>query len=93
MVCPVELPNGAVFESLTFREMKARDTLIAEDSDSEIMAGYKLFATLADVEVEVILELCIEDLNQIGKATASLMGKSYEAELMGKLKKVSAGET
>lgn len=91
LLYPIEW-NNAKYEKLTIRRMKARDTLIAESEPDQIMAGYKMFATLAGVDVEVILELDIEDLERVSEAAAPLMGKSYQADLTAKVK-ASAGET
>jgi len=67
--------DGITYASLTFRPMKARDALVAEGEQSEVLAGFKLFAALADVPVEVILELDMIDLAKIGEEVAPLMGK------------------
>ncbi len=67
--------NGAEYKSLTFRRMKARDALVAEDEKNQIMAGYKIFAALADVPVDVILELEMIDLAKVSEEVAPLMGK------------------
>jgi hypothetical protein len=67
--------EGKSYTELTFRRMKARDALTAEGEESQIMAGYKLFAALADVPVEVILELEMVDLAKIGEEVAPMMGK------------------
>ena len=67
--------DGKIYSELTFRPMKARDALVAEGEESQVMAGYKLFAALADVPVEVILELAMTDLAKVGEGVAPLMGK------------------
>lgn len=67
--------EGVEYTSLTFRPMKARDALVAEGEESQVMAGYKLFAALADVPVEVILDLDMIDLAKVGEEVAPLMGK------------------
>ncbi|MGB3026856.1 phage tail assembly protein [Paradevosia shaoguanensis] len=63
------------YKVLTLRRMKARDALVAEGEDNKIMAGYLMFAAIADVSVEVILDLDMEDLTELGKKVAPLMGK------------------
>jgi hypothetical protein len=55
--------------------MKARDALVAEEEKNQIMAGYKIFAALADVPVDVILELEMIDLAKVSEEVAPLMGK------------------
>lgn len=67
--------DGKTYSELTFRPMKARDALVAEGEASQVMAGYKLFAALADVPVEVILELEMLDLAKVGEEVAPMMGK------------------
>ncbi|GGF38180.1 hypothetical protein GCM10011321_31400 [Youhaiella tibetensis] len=67
------------YKVLTLRRMKARDALVAEDEQNKIMAGYLMFAALANVPVEVILELDMEDLTELGKKVAPLMGKQGAA--------------
>ena len=71
---PVQV-DGVDYASLTFRPMKARDALVAEGEDSQVLAGFKLFAVLADVPVDVILELDMLDLAKVGEEVAPLMGK------------------
>ena len=67
--------EGRDIKELTFRRMKARDALAGEGIESEVRAGYAIFATLAGVDVAVIEELDLEDLGKIGKQIAPLMGK------------------
>ena len=75
--------DGIEYTALTFRRMKAKDALVAEEEKNQIMAGYMLFASLADVPVEVILDLDMEDMSAIGEKVAPLMGKSLAAKAMG----------
>ena len=81
--CPIEF-DGRPVTSLTFRRMKARDALGGEGETNPVRAGYKLFATLAGVDVKLIEELDVDDLEKIGEAIVPLMGKSameaYEEE-------------
>src|SRR5690554_3218328 len=94
---PLEFPvtvDGREFVSLTFRRMKAKDALVAEDETNKARAGYLMFAALADVDISVIEELDIEDLETIGEAVVPLMGKSARAEIKKALEgSPSAGET
>lgn len=73
--------NGVEYTQLTFRRMKARDALVAEEETNQMMAGYRMFAALADVPVEVILELDMEDLAAIAETVAPLMGKQALAAI------------
>ena len=67
--------DGVEHTMLTFRPMKARDALVAEAEESQVMAGFKLFAALADVPIEVIHDLDMIDLAKVGEEVAPLMGK------------------
>lgn len=81
---PLEYPvpyEGREIKELTFRRMKAKDALVAEGVESEALAGYLLFAALANVDVELIKELDVEDMETIGERIAPLMGKSATAKL------------
>ncbi|SNY94050.1 Phage tail assembly chaperone protein, E, or 41 or 14 [Cohaesibacter sp. ES.047] len=71
---PIE-HEGKTISSLTFRRMKAKDSLVAEDTESQARAGIALFAALADVDVAVIEELDLEDFQKLAKAAEPLMGK------------------
>lgn len=91
---PLEYPisyNGQETTELTFRRMKAKDTLVAEGEENKAKAGFLLFAALAEVDVELIEELDIEDLETVGEGHP-LMGKSADAK-MDTEKKPSLGET
>lgn len=67
--------EGKLYSELTFRRMKVKDTLVAEDEKDEERAGLMLFAKLADVPVEVFTELDVEDFAEVGAAIVPLMGK------------------
>lgn len=71
---PVTL-GEVTYDKLTFRRMKARDALVGEEETSQVMAGYRMFAALADVPVEVILDLDMEDLTEVATQAATMMGK------------------
>ena len=73
--------EGRELTSLTFRRMKARDALAGEGIESEVRAGYAIFAVLANVDIAMIEDLDIEDLAKV----APLMGK----RLAGMIEKVS----
>lgn len=77
--------EGRELTSLTFRRMKARDALAGEGIESEVRAGYAIFAVLANVDIAVIEDLDIEDLTKVGEEVAPLMGK----RLAGMIEKVS----
>lgn len=92
---PLEYPfhhNGQEVKELTFRRMKAKDTLVAEDEDNKARAGFLLFAALAEVDVELIEELDVEDLETIGERIEPLMGKSVAAKKAA-IGKLLPGET
>ncbi|MDF2369376.1 MAG: phage tail assembly protein [Rhizobiaceae bacterium] len=76
---PLDYPvvvEGREYDQLTFRRMKARDTLLAEDESNQARAGFLMFAALAGVDVAVIEELDLADLETIGEKVVPLMGKS-----------------
>jgi hypothetical protein len=75
LVEPVTV-EGREYTSLTFRRMKAKDTLVGEGEQNQTRVGYLMFAALAGVDVAVIEELDIEDLEAIGERIIPLMGKS-----------------
>lgn len=80
---PLEYPflyDEREITELTFRRMKAKDTLVAEGEENKAKAGFLLFAALADVDVELIEELDVEDLETIGEKVTPLMGKSATAK-------------
>lgn len=81
---PLEFPvtyKDREVKELTFRRMKAKDTLLAEGEANKVRAGYMLFAALADVDLALIEELDVEDLGTIGERIAPLMGKSAMAAM------------
>ncbi|WP_223479259.1 phage tail assembly protein [Oricola indica] len=78
LIEPVEV-DGKTYTELTFRRMKAKDALVGENETNPVRAGYLIFAALADVPVEVIEELDMEDLEAVGEVAAPLMGKSAAA--------------
>lgn len=71
--------GGMEYANLTFRRMKAKDALVAEEETNKARAGYLIFAALAGVDVSVIEELDIADLEKVGEAVVPLMGKSASA--------------
>ncbi len=81
---PLEFPvtyDGREIKTLTFRRMRAGDALIAEATESDIMAGFVLFAELAGVDVDVIKLLDNEDMENITLALVPLMGKQSAAAM------------
>lgn len=74
----VTLPGAdkpSTFNELTIRRMKAKDAYASEDEGNKVRAGYRMFAQLADVPVEVIEEIDMEDMAAVGEAVAKMMGK------------------
>lgn len=87
--------EGIDYNELTFRRMKARDALVAEDEEDEAKAGFLLYATLADVPMGVIEDLDVDDLVNIAEKVAPFLGKAGVAA-MKKQKAIqteSPGET
>lgn len=84
MVVKLETPvehAGKTYSELNMRRMKAGDTLVAEEYQSQAKAGMALFAAMADVPVEVIMELEMDDFMALSETAAPLMGKSGLAML------------
>ncbi len=73
--------EGATYNELTLRRMKAGDSLVAEEHQSQAKAGMALFAAMAGVPVEVIMELDMDDFMDLTEKAAPLMGKSGLAML------------
>ncbi|KZK85782.1 hypothetical protein PsAD46_03373 [Pseudovibrio sp. Ad46] len=67
--------DGREVTSLSFRRMRAGDTLIGEKYSNEEQAGFALLAALAGVDLEVIERLDVEDLEKVTRGAAPLMGK------------------
>lgn len=67
--------------SLTFRRMKAGDATVAEGEGDKVKAGYRVFAALAGVDVEVIEELDMDDFQTVSEKVGPLMGKSVAKEM------------
>ncbi|SFK99138.1 phage tail assembly protein [Pseudovibrio ascidiaceicola] len=67
--------DGREVTSLSFRRMRAGDTLIGEKHTNEQKAGFALLAELAGVDLDVIERLDIEDLDKATRGAAPLMGK------------------
>lgn len=77
---PVDF-EGVRHTELTFRRMRAGDALVGEDENNKTMAGYLLFAALAQVPVGVIIGLDMDDLAEVGEKVAPLMGKRGKAAM------------
>lgn len=91
---PLEYPvtvEGREYTELRFRRLKAKDTLIAEEEESQTRAGFLLFAALAGVDLAVIEELDVADIETVGTEVAPLMGKFEEVKLKGRQAKENAG--
>lgn len=94
VIVPLEFPvtvEGVEYKQLTFRRMKAKDTLAGEGTTDPTQAGFSLYAALAGVPVEVIHELDMEDLTEVGVKVAPLMGKRAAAKIQEELAKLSPG--
>lgn len=92
---PLQFPvehEGTTYSVLTLRRMKARDALVAEDTEDEGTATARLYGKLAGVPAEVIFDLDIEDFVELGVKAAPLMGKRAQA-MLAKAGLVSPGET
>lgn len=83
---PVE-HDGTTYSELIFRKMKARDLIAGDGVQGEMRKTFALYASMADVPIEVVEELGLDDFSRMALEVAPLMGKSAEiaaAELKGK---------
>ena len=75
---PVE-HDGKTYASLTLRKMKARDLVAGDLVSGETRKAFAIFASMADVPIQVIEELDVDDFEAVGREAAPLMGKSARA--------------
>lgn len=68
---------------LTFRKMKARDLVAMDAVQGEMRKTFALFASMADVPIQVIEEMDGDDFIRMGAEVAPLMGKSAKAAVAG----------
>lgn len=67
------------FGSLTFRKMKARDLAAADLVSGNVKKGFAMLASMADVPIQVVLELDVDDLEGAQEVAAPFMGKLITA--------------
>jgi NAD(P)H-flavin reductase len=92
LLVPVE-HDGKTYAELTLHRMKVRDTLVAEDELDDERAGLMVFARMARVPLDVILDLDFEDFTEVTAAAVPLMGKRAVELMKGKGVNLSPGET
>lgn len=79
--------DGRQIDSLTLRRMRAGDAMVGEETKDSAEAGFLLLARLADVDVELIKLMDLEDFELAQEAMASLMGKSAREAMEAAKKK------
>lgn len=75
---PVE-HDGKTYASLTFRKMKAKDLVAGDLVAGEARKSFAVFASMADIPIQVIEELEMDDFEKLAEAVTPLMGKSAAA--------------
>lgn len=94
---PEEPPehDGKSYPELTFRKMKAKDLVASDLVKGELRKSFAIFASMADVPIQVIEDLDGDDFVRMGLEVAHLMGKSGKKaadEAKAKLMGAVAGE-
>lgn len=95
--CEDSDPQYFTYKKLNFRRLRAGDADVGEGTASEKEASDLIFATLANVPVEVIKLLDIDDYESLVEVVAPLMGKRGQAMLLylkatqGRLESLLAG--
>lgn len=73
--------NGATFERLTMRKMKVKDLVAGDLATGDTAKTIAIFASMANVPIQVIEELDMDDFEQLSREAAPLMGKSAAAAM------------
>lgn len=71
--------GAKTYDSLTFRNLKARDLAAADLVDGQVKKGFAILASMADVPIQVVLELDVDDLEGAQEVAAPFMGKLASA--------------
>lgn len=72
---PVEA-GGETYEKLIFQRMRVRHMVAMDKVAGEVRKTTALFASMADVPIQVIDELDIDDFERLSKEVEPLMGNS-----------------
>ena len=83
---PVE-HNGITHEQLVFRRCKTRDLVAMDKVSGDTRKTCAMYASMADVPLQVIEELDLDDFNEVAQQTAPLLGKSGKKALDDAAKK------
>lgn len=73
--------EGTEYSTLTLRKLKAKDIAASDLVRGKVRQGYAIFASMADVPIQVIDELDADDIERLGVEAAPLMGKRGQAML------------
>lgn len=75
--------GGKTYAELTFGKRKVRDLIAADVVKGQTRKVAAVYASMAGVPIQAILELTSEDYDQLEVQVAPLMGKSWEEAKMG----------
>lgn len=84
---PIKI-GDKTYPTLTLRKMKAKDRVAADLVNGESRKTFAVYASMADVPIQVIEELDNDDFDRLEELAAPLVGKSLakqraaDAELM-----------
>ena len=82
--------DGKPYPVLTLRKMKAGDLVAGDLVTGETRKTFAIFASMADVPIQVIEDLEIDDFERLGEVAAPLMGNSAMAALKAAAAKAAA---
>ncbi|TFF20828.1 phage tail assembly protein [Jiella endophytica] len=68
--------DGKTYSQLTFRKMKVKDMIKADAVTGEFRKSCAMYASMADVPIQVIENLDTDNFTEIALKVAPLMGKS-----------------
>lgn len=72
---PIEA-GGETYEKLTFQRMRVRHMVAMDKVSGALRKTTALFASMADVPIQVIDELDMDDFERLSEEVAPLMGNS-----------------
>lgn len=78
------------YATLTLRKMKAKDMIAGDLVSGNSRKAFAIFASMADVPIQVIEEMDVDDFEGLGEVATPLMGKSAVAARASALAKAAA---
>lgn len=70
--------DGKTYTEVTLRKMKAKDLIAADLVQGQSRKSFAIFASMADVPIQVIEQLDMDDFDKLSEKATPLMGKSAE---------------